>query len=268
MVLKFDKFKKHLEHISKGEKDEIIFGLIEAALKRGDIAAAISEVRRIKNDYYIFLGVRSIVRKIIQLAKKSLEKFGDVLKHERTSFREYLKELVILANSITEERFRAIVFADIAIAFYLIDESLEGDLALKTSLDIAEKLQDDDVVFEIVYSLIESNLLEKAGYAMNLVRNRKKLDIILSYLALHLYKEGKEEDAAKVIAHIQSDFHKVMALYKIAEFEAERDIEKATAILKRAIELSENIKNAVLKFEAFVKLTELQDELVGKFRFL
>lgn len=130
---------------------------------------------KLKNDYYLFLGVRSIVRRIIQLAKESIDKFGDVLKHEN--------------------------FADIAIAFYLINESLEGDLALKTSLDIAEKLQ-DDVVFEIVYSLIESNLLEKAGYAMNLVKNRKKLDIILSYLALHLYKEGREEDAAKAIAHI------------------------------------------------------------------
>lgn len=59
-----------------------------------------------------------------------------------------------------------------------------------------------------------------------------------------------------------------MALYKIAAFEAERNKEKASAILKKAMDLSENIKNAVLKFEAFVKLTELQDELMGKSRFL
>jgi len=30
------------------------------------------------------------------------------------------------------------------------------------------------------------------------------------------------------------------------------------------MDLSENIKNAVLKFEAFVKLTGLQDELMGE----
>jgi len=272
MVSAFKKIKLYLKGLLRGEeqenRDDILLGIVEAALKREDIAGAINELKRIKEDYYLFLGVRITVRKIIEIIQRKMPRLGKLPKHERTHFIKYLKDLIVLANSVTKERLRALLFVDIAIAFYLIDESLEGDLALKTSLDIAEKLQDDDVVFEIVYSLIESSLLEKAGYAMNLVRNRKKLDTILSYLALHLYKEGKEEDAAKVIAHIQSDFHKVMALYKIAEFEAERNKEKATAILKRAIELSENIKNAVLKFEAFVKLTELQDELVGKSRFL
>ncbi|ALM74771.1 hypothetical protein [Thermococcus barophilus] len=267
MVPKLNKFRKHLGKLTKGEKDDAIFGLVEAALKREDINAAISEVRRIKNDYYLFLGVRSIVKKIVQLAKKSINKFGSVLKHEKEAFREYLKELVILANSITEERLRAIVFADIAIAFYLIDESLEGDLALRTSLDLAEKLKDDDVTFEIVYSLVENDLLEKAAYAMSLVRNRKKLDVILSYMALHLYKEGREDDAAKVITHIQSDFHKVMALWKMAEFESKRDKKKAEEILKKAMELLKDIENPVLRFEAFVKIAELQEELAGRFRF-
>jgi len=68
------------ENISVNSQKErgtrLYFGLVEAALKRGDISAAISEVRRIKNDYYLFLGLRSIVRRIIQLAKESIDKFG------------------------------------------------------------------------------------------------------------------------------------------------------------------------------------------------
>ncbi|NJE07562.1 hypothetical protein E3E31_03320 [Thermococcus sp. M39] len=260
--------KLYLNDILRGEsqetRDNVILEIVEAALKRGNIASAIEELKRMKDDYYIFLGVRITVRKIIETIKGLISKFGEVPKTNKEIFINYLRDLIVLANSVMKERLRALLFADIAIAFYLLDESLEGDLALKTSLDLAEELKDDDVTLDIVYSLMEINLLEKAAYAMNLVRNRKKLDVILSHLALQLYKEGREENAARVIENIQSEFHKVMAIYKIAEFEAKRDKNKALELLKKAEEVVDKIDNPPLRFEAFVKLTELQDELMGK----
>ncbi len=239
------------------ERDSDRIEVIEELVNQWEFKEALKELDRVKLVPNMFLGLRVFVRGILA-AIKELQREGKLKEDLRKAMVGYVESLIPIANGITNLRLKALAFADISVAFYMLDENLKSDFALKTALNIATELGDDDITVEIVKTLIDSGILTKAAYAMNLVRNRKKLDLILSQLAVMFYASGELEKAEVTLQHIESRFHRANALYYMASIEASRDQEKALRLLDTAFKIVEEIENPVLRFEMFLKLSDLK----------
>lgn len=224
---------------------------IEDLLDAGEIEQAIAELEKVRKDENVYVGVKMIIK---SLSKLELEP-GYIV--------GYLKALIPIVNGLSSWRYRAILMADIAMAFYRAGDDFNGDLALKTAINLAYA-SGEDVLVEILRELIRNGLLEKGAYAFSLVKDRKRLDFLLSQLVEFFYLSGDHEKARKALNAIEDPFHKAIALYRLALYEAPRNRLKALAFLEEAIENAEKIENRHARLELLIKLNDLKAELTGK----
>ncbi|NJE60800.1 hypothetical protein [Thermococcus sp. 21S7] len=173
-----------------------------------------------------------------------------------------MKEITLLTNTILSPLQRAILLSDLAALFYYLKDDMNGDMAIKAAIDLSSN--HPNIMKEIILNMINKGLLDKAAYAMKLVKDPEKLDMILVQLAEMLYREGEVEKATVILRHITSPFHRVMALYSIASIVAERDREEAEKILGVAFRIAEKIKDPNSRFEVNMKLYELKGKLEGE----
>ncbi|ASJ03268.1 hypothetical protein A3L09_08380 [Thermococcus profundus] len=250
-----------------GKLDEL-FGIVEREDKKSDLERietieelvsseefqrAISELERVKKDENIYVGAEIII--------KGLSK-PDLLT-DRASISAYLKELIPIINGVNSWRYRAILMADVAMAFYEIGDEFNGDLALKTAINLAYAAG-EDVLVEILRELIRRGMLDKGSYAFSLVRDRKKIDFLLSQLVEFFYLAGDYEKARAALHHIQDPFHRSVALYRLALIESSRDKNKALVLLEEATKSAEKIQNKHARLELLIKLSDLKGQLTGE----
>ncbi|MBP1912750.1 hypothetical protein [Thermococcus stetteri] len=139
---------------------------------------------------------------------------------------------------------------------------LEGDFALKAAINLA--LDHPDILRDILFTLIKFELLQKAAYAMKLVKEPEKLDVVLSHLAEVFYERGDIERALAVISHITSNFHRAVTLMHLAQLEENRDRERALQLIESAIKIAEKIEDPDARFELMLKLHDLKHEIMGE----
>ncbi len=247
----------------KPERDSDRVEVIDNLVSQWEFREALKELDKVKLVPNIFLGLRVIIRGIFSTVRE-ITKEGKLGEEIRKTLVGYVEQLIPIANGITNLRLKALAFADISMAFYLLNENLKSDLALKTALNIATEIGDDDILVEIVKNLIDHGILTKATYAMKLVRNRKKLDVVLSQLSVMFYTSGEKDKADAILQHIESPFHRATAVYYMASFESSRDPEKALQLLDMAFRIVDEIPNPLLKFEMFLKLSELKHTITGE----
>ena len=256
---KLDEFFKLRGEKESRRSDLEILEVIEDALKEKNIDYALLQLRNIQKDHNLFLALRMVLREITSQLKPSQEEGGVVLTDSEV--RVKLKELTLLVNTLPNPLYRAILLADLAVVFYYIQDDLSGDMALKAAIDLV--LNNPSVLREIVLNLVKHGLLEKAGYAMKLVKDPEKLDVVLSQLSEKFYREGDIGKAMRVLEHINNPFHKAMALYYIASIEAEKNSEEALKILDVAFKIAEKIEDPNARFEANMKLYDLKHSIEG-----
>jgi len=241
--------------VIKGKRpDTEVLAEIEDRLLVDDIPGAIALLEELEKEQNIVIAVRMILRKILR-AKEAED-------GQEGRFVPLLKGLVPYINGIKNERYRALLLGELAMGFYIIGAELEGDFALKASINLA--LNHPDVLRDIIMGLINAGLFPKAGYAMKFVKDREKLDVVLVHLAEVLYERGEEEKALAVIGHITSNFHRAVALLHLAQFEKDRNREKALQFVDWAIKLAERIDDPDARFELMLKLYDLRHELLGE----
>ncbi|NJE01861.1 hypothetical protein [Thermococcus sp. JdF3] len=257
---KLDEFFKSLGGRENKKSDLEILDEIEDSLKEGNIDHAILLLRDISKEHNLFLALRMVLREILSTGNLTGNKSGAIPPNE-AEVRSRIKELTILVNTILNPLHRAVLMADIAIAFYKINDDFSGDMTLKAAIDLA--INSTNILKEIILGLVNHGLLDKAGYAMNLVKDPEKLDVVLAQLAEKLYREGDLEKATRVLKHITHPFHKAMALYSIALIEADRNREDAKKILEVAFKVAEKINDPHARFEVNMKLYDLKHTLEG-----
>ncbi|NJE46348.1 hypothetical protein E3E35_02750 [Thermococcus sp. GR7] len=246
----------------KEKKSELeILEEIEEYLKMKEIDKALEQIKNLEKEHNIFLALRMVIRSIVEQLDKE-EQTGTLNEEDVSRTRERIKEMIPAVNALFNPRYRALLMADLAILFYRLDDELNGDLALRTAINLAEN--HDDIIREILMNLIRLGLLDKAGYAMKMVRDPEKLDVVLVHLAEMFYRAGEVEKAKLIIKHIASPFHKAMALYYIASIEGTQNREEALRILEGAFKLAEEVEDPDARFELMLKLYDLKHSLLGE----
>lgn len=248
---KLDEFFKSLKGGKKRSEIEVLEE-IEDSLKMGELQRAIALAETLVSEPSRFLALRMILRNMA-------ERIGELEYHD---IREFAKALLPLINSIFNKRYRMILLSDLAVLFYRLDDELNGDVALKTAMNLAR--DSPDVLRDILFELIHYGLLEKASYAMRMVRDPRKLDVVLAHLAELFYRSGDYERARLIVNHISSPFHRAMALYYMAAVEGEKNPDKALKILDAAIKIAEEVDDPEARFELILKLYDLKGKLTGE----
>lgn len=255
---RLDEFFKSLKGQGKRSELEVLED-IESALGMGDIERALELTEELESEPNLFLALRMIMRSMREKLQGAGEK-EDSGEPER--MRASLKELIPLVNSLSNPHYRALLLGDLAVLFYLLNDEFNGDPAVKTAINLAGDRA--DIIRDVLMILINSNLLKKAGYAMKLVRDPEKLDVVLAHLAEIFYREGDVEKVAPILDHISSPFHRAMALYYMAQIESERDRDTALKILTAAFKVAEKIEDSETRFEVMLKLYDLKNSLLGQ----
>jgi len=222
---------------------------IEDRLFVNDIAGAVELLEEIEKEQNVVMAVRMILREVTTKARDG-----------KNSLVPVLRRLLSHINGVKNERYRALLLGQLAVGFYTVGAELEGDFALRASINLA--LNHPDVLRDIIMGLINAGFLPKAGYAMKFVKDREKLDVVLVHLAEVLYERGEEEEALAVIGHITNNFHRAVALLHLAQ--SERNGEKALQFVEWAIKLAEKIEDPGARFELMLKLYDLKHELRGE----
>lgn len=226
---------------------------IEELVSSGEFQGALSELEKVKKDENVYVGAEIIIRGLTK-AEPPLD---------ASSIALYLKELIPIINGIESWRYRAILMADVAMAFYEIGDEFNGDLALKTAINLGYAAG-EDVLVEILRELIRRGMLEKGSYALSLVQDRKKIDFLLSQLVEFLYLSGDYRRVKAALDHIEDPFYKAVALYRLALIEADKNKDRALALLEGAIESAEKIENKHARLELLIKLSDLKANLTGR----
>lgn len=252
---KLDEFFK-LKREEEGKSDLEILDEIEGALREGNIEYAVLQLRDIKKEHNLFLALRMIIRELTSMIEDP-----ERSKLPPLDVRAKMKEITVVVNTLVNPAYRSILLADLAVLFYLLGDDMSGDMTLKVAVDLS--LNNFSVLKEILRNLLNRGLLEKAGYALKLVKDPEKLDMVLGQLAGMFYHEGDVSRAMRVLEYIKNPFHKVMALYDIASFEAEKDREEAKRILEVAFRMAEKIEDPNARFEVNMKLYDLKHSLEG-----
>ena len=225
---------------------------IEELVDSGDFQSAISELEKIRKDENVYVGARIIIRALLNLE-------GDI----RSDVLDYLKSLIPIINGISSWRYRSLLMANVAIAFYKLGDEFNGDLALKTAINLAY-VAGEDVLVEILRELIRRGMLNKGAYAFSLVKDRRKIDFLLSQLVESLYLAGEYDKARAVLESIKDPFYRAVALYRLALLEFNKNKLKALAFIESAIENTEKIENKHARLELLIKLNDLKGQLTGK----
>ncbi|WP_456366057.1 hypothetical protein [Thermococcus sp.] len=226
---------------------------IEEAASSGEFPVAINLLDHIEKEENVFLGV--------QIVLKSLMDYFEELTPREIS--GYLGELIPIINGISSWRYRALLLGKVAVLYYRIEDDFNGDIALKSSINLAYAAG-EDVLIEILEELIKLGILEKAAHAFSLVKDRKKVDYLLGKVAEYFYLRGDEEKALKALNYIGDPFHRAVAFYRLALIEAERDRERALGFIERAIENARQIENRYAKIELLMKLSDVRAKLTGE----
>ncbi len=256
---KLDEFFKSLKERRKKRPEVEVLEDIESALRIGDLGQALGLTEEIETETNRFLALRMILRKILDIMTNPEE---TAEQQDVQTMGDTVKEIIPLINSVTHRRYRAILLADLAVVLYLLNDELNGDFALKTAINLSQ--DSPDVLREILMELIRRGLLRKAGYAMKMVREPEKLDVVLVHLAELFYRAGDPERAKLIMDHISSPFHKAMALYYIASIEGENDRQKALKIIDAAFKVAEQVNDPEARFELILKLYDLKYSLLGE----
>jgi tetratricopeptide (TPR) repeat protein len=235
--------------------DAKILDELDEALFKGDFSRAVELIHELESDQNVIVAVRILLKKIMDEALEMKEE-------ERPSLIPILKEVIPIINGIQSERYRALLLGDLALAFYYLGVELEGDLALKAAINIA--LRYPEILRDILFSFIRSGLVEKAAYAMRLIKDPEQLDIILSYLAEVFYERGEKEKALSLLDFMACNFHRAVTLMHFAQYEKDRDREKALELVDKAIGIAEKIDDADARFELMLKLHDLRHEILGE----
>ena len=254
---KLEEFFKLVTREEQKKSDLEILDEIEGHLKEGNLDMAVLKLRDIRKDHNLFLALRMILRELSSLAMKSQETSSN-----GSDVRVKLREVTLLANTIPNPLQRSVLLSDLAVIFYHLGDDLNGDMAIKAAIDLASN--HPNILKEVIMNLVNQNLLEKAAYAMKLVKNPEKLDMILAQLAEKFYMENEIEKATAVLKHMTTPFHKAMALYSIASMISERDIEEAKKVLDVAFRIAEKIEDPASRFEINMKLYSLKSKLEGE----
>ncbi|NJE03135.1 hypothetical protein [Thermococcus sp. MV11] len=257
---KLDEFFKSRSREKKRSELEILEE-IEAYLKEGGIGEAIELTKELEKEPNLFLALRMIVRSIVETLDET-EKTEALRETDLEALREMVRNLVPAVNGLSVQRHRAILLSEIAVLFYRLGDELNGDLALKTAINLAEN--DASVLRDIIMELVRRGLLAKAGYAMKMVRNPEKLDVVLVHLVETFYRARDEKRARLLLEHVSSPFHRAMALYYMASIEGERDREKALKLVEEAFKEAARVKDPDARFELSLKLYGLKHELLGE----
>ncbi|CAD5243883.1 hypothetical protein [Thermococcus camini] len=257
---KLDEFFKSLGGEKKRPELEILEE-IEAYLHEGGIDEAIARLPEIKKEHNLFLALRMIVRAIVETLDEA-ERRGALTDNEIGGIKERVRSLIPAVNGLFTKRYRAILLSDLAVLFYRLDDELNGDLALKTAINLAG--DDADIVRDIIMGLVKRGLLAKAGYAIKMAKNQETIDVVLVNLAESFYLAGDEKRAALIVKHISNPFQRAMALYYMASVEGERDREKALRLLEAAFEEAEKVESSDARFELMLKLYDLKHSLLGE----
>lgn len=234
---------------------------IEEYLHEGGIDEAIERLSEIKKEHNLFLALRMIVSTIVKILDEA-EKQGTLTENKIRMMEEKLQYLVPAVNGLFNKHYRSILLSDLAILFYKLNDEFNGDLALKTAINLAG--DNADIVRDIIMGLIKKGLLAKASYAIKMTKNHETIDIVLVNLAESFYLAGDEQRAALILKHISHPFQRAMALYYMASIEEERDKEKALRILKAAFEEAKKVESPTARFELMLKLYDLEHRLLGK----
>lgn len=253
---KLDEFFKLKGGEEKSKSDLEILDEIEAALREGNLEYSILQLKSIKKEHNLFLALRMIIRELtagVENPEQSKLSPSEVMLE--------VKEITVVVNTLVNPAYRSILLADLAVLFYLLGDDMSGDMTLKVAVNLS--LNNFSALKEIVRNLLSRELLEKAGYALKLIKNPEKLDMVFGQLAVVFYREGDVGRAMSVLEYIKNPFHKVMALCDIASFEAERDREEAGRILNVAFNLAEKIDDPNARFEINMKLYDLKHSIKG-----
>ncbi len=249
----FGKLSESVGEDSKSDLERL--ESIEEFLSSGDFEAALRELERIKKEENVYVGAVIFVRNLLNPPED--------VPVNRPMAMEYLTRLLPIINGMENWRYRALALSEVAMAFYLFGDEFNGDLALKSALNLA-RAAGDDVLSGILRELIKRGLIEKAAHAFSLVRDRKRIDFLLSQLVEVLYLAGELEKADAALAHIQDPFYKAIALYNLALVESNRDKDAALAFVENAIRFAEEIENKNARIELLIKLNDLKSQLTGK----
>ncbi|ANF23087.1 hypothetical protein [Thermococcus piezophilus] len=257
---KLDEFFKSLIGERNGKSDLEILEEIEGYLQTGGVDEAIAQLKNLEKEQNIFLALRMIMRSIVSQLDE-LNQLGTITQEDLQKVHEKVKELIPIVNTVFNSRYRALLMADLSVLFYCLNDELNGDMALRTAIDLARN--HDDVLRDIMMCFIRKGLLNKAGYAIKMVREPEKLNVVLVQLAEMFYRAGDMKKARLIIDHIASPFHKTMAFYYIAAIEAEHNKEEALKILDAAFQMAEKVKDPEARFELTLKLYELKHSILG-----
>jgi len=258
---RLDEFFKSLGEKRRKRSELDVLEEIEGLIGIGEIEKAIDLVGEIEGESNRFLALRMILRSIMERLTELKRSEGEA-DTEFENMRETVKTLIPLVNSLINPRYRAILLGDLAVLFYYLNDELNGDIALRTAINLAK--ESADIIRDILMGLVNAGLLRKAGYAMKMVREPEKLDVVLVHLAEMFYRTGDVQRAKLIIEHISNPFHRAMALYYLAEVEGERNREEALKILDAAFKIADKVEDPDARFELMLKLYDLKYALLGK----
>ena len=257
---KLDEFFRNL-HGKKKRSDLEVLEDIEAYLLEGGLDEAIALLDTLEKEHNLYLALRMIIKGITR-ALDQAERNGEITEEELRKTKDRIKSLIPRVNGLFNRRYRAILLSDLAILFYRLNDELNGDVALRAAINLAEN--EADIIRDMLMELIKRGLLSKAGYAMKMVREPEKLDVVLTHLAESFYRAGDVEKAMLILRHITSPFHRAMALYYMASIEGERDREKALRLIDMAFREAEKVEDPDARFELGLKLYDLKHSILGE----
>lgn len=258
---RLDEFFKSLGEKRRKRSELDVLEEIEGLIGIGEIEQAVELVGEIEGESNRFLALRMILRSIMERLTELKRSEGEA-DTGLENMRETVKTLIPLVNSLINPRYRAILLGDLAVLFYHLNDELNGDIALRTAINLAK--ESADIIRDILMGLVNAGLLRKAGYAMKMVREPEKLDVVLVHLAEMFYRAGDVQRAKLIIEHISNPFHRAMALYYLAEVEGERNREEALKILDAAFKIADKVEDPDARFELMLKLYDLKYALLGK----
>ncbi|ASJ06816.1 hypothetical protein [Thermococcus pacificus] len=234
---------------------------IESYLSEGRIDDTIPLLEALGKEHNLYLALRMIIRTITESLDEA-EKNGGLTDYELEKTKERIKNLVPAVNGLFNKRYRALLLSDLAVLLYRLNDELNGDMALRAAINLAG--DEANIVRDILMELIRRGLLDKAGYAMKMVKDPEKLDVVLTHIAEGFYLAGDVEKAMLILRHITSPFHRAMALYYMASIEGQRNREKALKLIDAAFKEAEKVEDPDARFELSLKLYDLKHSILGE----
>jgi len=234
---------------------------IEEYLHEGWTTNVIDLVGKLEKEQNVFLALRMILKSMAETLGEA-EKHGEISEEERHKTKEILKDLIPIINGISNRRYRAILLSELAVLFYKLDDDLNGDIGLKTAMNLVS--DEPDVVRDILMELLREDLLKKASRALKMIKDTRGFDVVLTRVAENLYLGGKPEKALAVAEYISNPFHRALTFYYLATIEGKRNLKRALEFIERALKEAEMIDNPDARFELILKIYDLKHALLGE----